>query len=120
MTREGGTRAEVEAANAEINRFLVATLAVYIKAEEMQMRRRGIPEFVHSSLRVSARVDLSVIKDPETRQLHYFVTGISRGPGMLLYGALSDIIIRRYALEFVHTFDRWIATPATGSQGSND
>ncbi|KAG1770819.1 hypothetical protein EV702DRAFT_1202293 [Suillus placidus] len=121
MTREGGTRVEVEAANTEINRFLAATLAVYIQAEEMQMRRRGTPEFVQSSLRVSARVDLSVIKDPGTQQLHYFVTGISRGPGMLLYGALSDIIIRRYALEFIHTFDRWIgrkeSPPATGPRG---
>jgi hypothetical protein len=117
MIREGGTQVEIEAANDEMRRFLVATLAVCIQGEEMQLQRNGITKNPLSSLRVSARVDLSVIKDPETRKLHYFVTGLSRGPGMLLYGALSAIRIRRYALEFINPFDRWIKALDTRGQG---
>jgi hypothetical protein len=109
MIREGGTRAEIAKAQAEIQRFLVATLAAFIGGEETALFRHGIENrLLPSSLRVSARIDLSVITDPESRELHYFVTGISRGPGMMLYSLVNANNIRRYALEFARPFECWI------------
>lgn len=109
MIREGGTRAEVSKAHAEIQQFLVPTLQVFIAGEETRLFRYGIKDRLRqSSLRVSARVDLSVITDPESRKLQYFVTGISRGPGMMLYGSVDANTIRRYALEFARPFECWI------------
>ncbi|KAG1771566.1 hypothetical protein EV702DRAFT_1201881 [Suillus placidus] len=109
MIREGGTRAEIATADTEIQRFLVATLSVLVKGEEVMLGRANIKNSLQpSSLRVSARVDLSVITDPESRELHYFVTGISRGPGMMLYGSVDANTVRRYALEFAHPFECWI------------
>jgi hypothetical protein len=109
MVREGGTRAEISQAQAEIQEFLVTTLAVFIRGEETMLGRQGLENRLQpSSLRVSARVDLSVITDPESKKLHYFVTGISRGPGMMLYGSVDTHTIRRYALEFARPFECWI------------
>ena len=109
MIREGGTRAEVSKAHAEMRQFLVPTLQAFIAGEETRLFRRGIKDRLRqSSLRVSARVDLSVITDPESRKLQYFVTGISRGPGMMLYGSVDANTIRRYALEFARPFECWI------------
>ncbi|KAG2125011.1 hypothetical protein BD769DRAFT_1388641 [Suillus cothurnatus] len=97
MVREGGTRAEISQAQAEIQEFLVTTLAVFIRGEETMLGRQGLENRLQpSSLRVSARVDLSVITDPESKKLHYFVTGISRGPGMMLYGSVDTHTIRRH------------------------
>ncbi|KAG1853976.1 hypothetical protein F4604DRAFT_1932946 [Suillus subluteus] len=110
MTREGGTRAEIDMADTEIQHFLVATLSVFIKGEEKMLDGANIENRLRpSSLRVSARVDISVITDPESQELHYFVTGISRGPGMMLYGSVDAHTIWRYALEFAHPFECWIA-----------
>ncbi|KAG2362862.1 hypothetical protein BDR07DRAFT_1405696 [Suillus spraguei] len=109
MIREGGTREEIARAQQEIEYFLVTTLAVFITGEEVSLSRLGLQETLQpSSLRVSARVDLSVITHPDSQQLHYFVTGISRGPGMMLYGSVSPHTIRRFALEFVRPFESWI------------
>lgn len=109
MIREGGTRAEISKAQTEIQEFLVTTLAIFILGEEAMLGRQNLANRLQpSSLRVSARVDLSAITDPESRQLHYFVTGISRGPGMKLYGSVDANTIQRYALEYAHPFERWI------------
>ncbi|KAG1890720.1 uncharacterized protein F5891DRAFT_1197804 [Suillus fuscotomentosus] len=109
MIREGGTRAEVFKAHAEIQQFLVLTLEAFIAGEETRLFRYGIKDRLRqSSLRVSARLDLSVITNPESRKLQYFVTGISRGPGMMLYGSVDANTIHRYALEFARPFECWI------------
>ncbi|OAX34182.1 hypothetical protein K503DRAFT_803796 [Rhizopogon vinicolor AM-OR11-026] len=102
MSREGGTREQIQAANDEIHRFLKQTLEIFIVAEEKELNNRGLK--IRSSLRVSARVDLSITKNPETQELDYFVSGISRGPGMVLYGSSSARNIQRYGLEYANPF----------------
>ncbi|KAG2353215.1 hypothetical protein BDR07DRAFT_1383384 [Suillus spraguei] len=110
MIHEGGTQEEVYKAQMEIQHFVKATLGVFITGEERSLSC-GNPEnrLQPSSLRVSARVDVSIITDPESQELHYFVTGISRGPGMMLYGLVDDRVIRRYVLEFAGPFECWIS-----------
>jgi hypothetical protein len=46
--------------------------------------------------------------NPETQKLDYFVSGISRGPGMLLYGSSSARNIQRYGLEYADSFMKWL------------
>lgn len=82
------------------------TLEIFIVAEEKELNNRGLK--IRSSLRVSARVDLSITKNPETQELDYFVSGISRGPGMLLYGSSSARNIQRYGLEYANSFIKWV------------
>jgi len=106
MNRKGGTREQVQAANDEIHAFLRSTLSIFVLAEEELLKKQGL--HVWSSLRVSARMDLSVIKNPETQKMNYFVSGISTGPGMLLYGSLSTHNIQRFALDFSQPFLSWI------------
>ncbi|KAG2060476.1 hypothetical protein BDR06DRAFT_947813 [Suillus hirtellus] len=78
MTCEGGTRAEISQAQAEIQEFLVMTLAVMLGHQGLENR------LWPSSLRVSAWVNLAIITDPESKKLHYFIT------------------------EFAHPFECWI------------
>lgn len=106
MDREGGTREQIQAADDEIHMFLKTTLNIFVLAEEESLRKQGL--HIWSSLRVSARMDLSVIKNPETQEMNYFVSGVCRGSGILLYGSLSANNIRRYGLDFSHAFLSWI------------
>ncbi|KAG2057191.1 hypothetical protein BDR06DRAFT_1037468 [Suillus hirtellus] len=75
-------QAEVFKAHAEIQQFLVLMLEAFIAGEETRLQQ--------SSLRVSAWLDLSVITNPESRKLQYFVTGISQGPVMEVLNICKD------------------------------
>ncbi|KAG1759658.1 hypothetical protein EDD22DRAFT_849099 [Suillus occidentalis] len=100
---------EWDQVHAEMQQFLVPMLQAFIAGEETRLFRCGIKDRLWQSfLRVSAWVDLSVITDPESWKLQYFITGISRGPGMMLYGLVDANTIHRYALEFARPFECWI------------
>ncbi|KAG1759647.1 hypothetical protein EDD22DRAFT_849089 [Suillus occidentalis] len=72
MAREGGTRSEIALAHKEMRMFLALTLAGVIQLEEAVLQHQDIIQT--SSLRVSAWLDLSVITDPESQELHYFTS----------------------------------------------
>ncbi|KAG2090488.1 uncharacterized protein F5147DRAFT_658155 [Suillus discolor] len=90
MICEGRTQAEIFQAQSKIQEFLVTTLGVFIQGEEKMLGHQDLENRLQqSSLRVSAQVDISIITDPESQKLHYFVTSIARGPGMMLYGSVN-------------------------------
>jgi hypothetical protein len=74
--RELRLRAEVDAADAEFIKFAKDNLSQLIELEERRIN-------AHSSLRVFARSDIEVWRNPDGN-LNYFVNEVERGPSASL------------------------------------
>ena len=102
MFLEGCSREQIRAANRELHDFVQATLSNLIKLEEQQL---GSP----SSLRIFARVDLSIMCNTSTGTYNYFVTGVQRGgPRVKLYAEVDHNLITVVANTFAEEFTRYL------------
>ncbi|KAG2088842.1 uncharacterized protein F5147DRAFT_780850 [Suillus discolor] len=100
MDPVGGTLAERRLADLELESFVTAALSQLVCIEE---------EFLgtSSSLRLMARVDVSVMHGPNG-QLGYFINEVERGVGIGLFSTGNPRWTLRLADEFACMFSRWM------------
>ena len=89
MHHMGDSIYKVTAIQKEIWEFLTGTLSKLIHL---------------ASLQLCCRIDLSVMHNIENDIYEYFVTGVSRGLGVKLYGSGEPSTVRAFAYGYLQHF----------------
>ncbi|KAH7919854.1 hypothetical protein BV22DRAFT_1050777 [Leucogyrophana mollusca] len=102
-SRDGGSRREREQADNELHEFALTTLEELIIQEENQLQQK-------STLRIFARMDISVIADPSTGDLCYFVNEVERSPAVSVFSRIFPEfqVPERFADEFGEVWLEWL------------